>query len=278
MRLILIAAPGKRETDRMIEAACAARGLPCVKIVPGAAGGLDLGPPSERRLFYCTGVSLACITIEQMLFRAGDSALHDPFFHYANQPLIFQRAGLPRPATVYVPDPDAAALARQVAGLGGWPVVMKLPGTEGGQGVSLVHDLESLQAALAVVRSSVTLEAYFAHVRCWRVTVLNGAVLAATARVAGAGDFRSNGPGSGPVDCDTPPPGLAEIAIRAAQVLKLEFGGADIMEAADGSLRIAEFNSPCYFAEQQELTGIDIAGAIVDRLIEMGPHPTAARW
>jgi hypothetical protein len=96
MRLILIAAPGERDTDRQIEAACAARGLPCVKVVPGAAGGLDFGPPGERRLFYCTGVSLACITIEQMLFRAGDSALHDPFFHYANQPLIFQRFRIER--------------------------------------------------------------------------------------------------------------------------------------------------------------------------------------
>ncbi len=278
MRLILIAAPGKRETDRQIEAACAARGLPCVKVVPGAAGGLDFGPPGERRLIYRTGVSLACITIEQMLYRPGDAALHDPHFHYANQPLIFQLAGLPRPATVYIPDPDPAALARQVAGLGGWPVVVKLPGTEGGKGVSLVHDLETLQAAIAGPRASATLEAYFPHVRCWRVIVLGGQMLATTARVAGDGDFRTNGPGSGPVDCDTPPAALGDIAIRAARALKLEFGGADIMEAADGTLRIAELNFPCYFSEQQDLTGIDIAGAIVDRLIEMAPHPTAGRF
>ena len=99
-----------------------------------------------------------------------------------------------------------------------------------------------------------------------------------TARAAGAGDFRSNGPGSGIIDCGPPPVGVAEIAGRAAQVLKLDFGGADIMEAADGSLRISEFNFPCYFADQQEKAGVDVAGAMVDHLIAMPPHPTAGQW
>lgn len=278
MPFILIAAPGARETDRLLEAACAQRGLRCVKVVPGAAGGLDLGPPDERRLIYRTGVSLACVVLEELLFRAGDAALQDPFFQYSNQPLMFQRAGLPRPRTVHVPDPDPAALARQVAGLGGYPVVVKAPGTEGGRGVSLAHDLEALAAAITRSRGQPSLEAFVPHARCWRVTVLNGRMLAATARAAAASDFRTNGPGSGPVDGGPPPPGLADIAIRAAQVLKLEFGGADIMEAPDGRLVISEFNFPCYFADQQQETGIDIAGAIVDRLVAMPPHPTAGRW
>jgi hypothetical protein len=276
MPFILISSSGERETDKMIEAACAARGLHCITIVPGKTSGLDLGPTDERRLIYRTGASLACIAIEELLYRSGDAALHDPHFHYSNQPLLFQRAGLPRPATIYVPDPDPIVLARQVEGLGGFPVVVKIPGNEGGKGVSLIHDLETLRAA--ITEAGGVIEAYFPHERCWRVTVLNGHMLAATARAAAADDFRSNGPGSGPIHGCTPPAGLAEIAIRAAQVLKLEFGGADIMEAADGTLRIAEFNFPCYFAEQQEQTGIDIAGAIVDRLIAMPPHPTAGRW
>jgi hypothetical protein len=275
---VLIAAPGERETDRLIEAACAQRRLRCVKIVPGAAGDLDLGPPDERRLIYRTGVDRACVTVEELLFRAGDAALHDPFFQYSNQPLIFQRAGLPRPRTVYVPDPDPTALARQVEGLGGYPVVVKAPGTEGGKGVSLAHDLEALATAIAKSKALPSLEAFVAHARCWRVTVLNGRMLAVTARAAAASDFRTNGPGSGPVDGGPPPPGLADIAIRGAQVLRLEFGGADIMEAPDGRLVISEFNFPCYFADQQRETGVDIAGAIVDRLIAMPPHPTAARW
>ena len=278
MRLILISGPVERETDRMIVAACAARGLPCVKIVPGAARGLDLGPASERRLFYRTGVTVACVTVEQLRFRAGDSALHDPFFHYANQDVIFHMAGLPRPRTIFVPDPDPAALQRQIEGLGGFPVVVKKPGSEGGKGVSLVHDLDTLAKILAEAPAMPSLEAWFPHARCWRVTVLNGRILGATARAAAADDFRSNGPGSGPVDSSSPPPRLEEIATRAARVLNLEFGGADIMEAADGTLRLSEFNSPCYFAEQQQITGVDIAGAIVDRLIEMPPHPTAGRW
>jgi hypothetical protein len=278
MRFILIAAPGDRMTDRQLEAACAARKLAFVKVVPGSTAAHDFGLSGERRLIYRTGVSLACVTLEKLVYRAGDAILHDPYFYYGNQQLIFELAGLPRPSTLYLPQRDPSALARQVEGLGGWPVVVKIPGTEGGKGVSLVHDLTALEASLAAAPAPASVEAYFPHARCWRVTVLNGRALAATARIAGAGDFRTNGPGSVPIEHDTPPTGLGEIAVRAAQVLKLEFGGADIMEAEDGTLQIAEFNFPCYFAEQQELTGIDIAGAIVDRLIEMGPHPTAGIW
>ena len=278
MRFVLIAGPDERETDSQLEAACATRGLPFVKVVPGAAGKLDLGRAEERRLIYRTGVTLSCITVEKLLFRVGDAVLHDPFFHYANQPLIFQMAGLPRPRTVYVPDPDPAALARQVEGLGGFPVVVKIPGTEGGKGVSLAHDLETLACSIRDAAALPGLEAYFPHERCWRATVLGGRMLSATARVAAADDFRSNGPGSGIIDCGPAPTGVAEIAIRAAHVLRLDFGGADILEAADGSLRISEFNFPCYFADQQEKSGIDIAGAMVDHLMTMPAHPTAARW
>lgn len=64
-----------------------------------------------------------------------------------------------------------------------------------------------------------------------------------------------------------PPAGLAAIAGAAAAALRLEFGGADVMESPGGALTLAEFNFPCFFADQQEATGIDIAGAIIDHLL-----------
>ena len=275
MRLILISGPVERETDRMLEAACAARDLPCVTLVPGRAAGLDLGAPGERRLIYRTGVSQACITAEMLLYRAGDAAMHDPHFHYSQQAVLFQLAGLPRPRTIFVPDPDRAALGRQVENLGGFPVVVKQPGQENGHGVSLARDLAALVEHIATSPGVPTLEAFVPHTRCWRVTVLAGKVLATTARVAGDGDFRTNGPGSGPVRDADAPDGLGEIALRAARTLRLEFGGADIMEADGGQLYLGEFNFPCFFADQQRMTGVDIAGAIVERLMAMPPHPTA---
>lgn len=278
MRFILITSPGERKTDDQLEAACAARSLPFVKAIPGATAGLDFGSPNERRLIYRSGVTLACMTLERILYRQGDAAFHDPHFLYADQTLIFQLGGLPRPRTIYVPDPDPAALARQVEGVGGFPVVMKMPGTEGGKGVSLVHDLDALLAATTGAACSPEIEAYVPHIRSWRATVLAGKMLSATARAAGEGDFRTNGPGSSIIDCGSAPAGVAEIAERAAALLKLEFGGADILEGADGTLTISEFNFPCYFADQQEASGVDIAGAMVDRLMAMPPHPTAARW
>ena len=57
------------------------------------------------------------------------------------------------------------------------------------------------------------------------------------------------------------------IAKAAAAALRLEFGGADMMESPDAALTFAEFNLPSYFADRQQASGIDIAGAIIDHLL-----------
>jgi len=237
------------------------------RIVPGAAGDALLAPPQEPRLVYCTAAGRAAQLLEKLLVTPRTAALHDPHFICDHQPLLLARSGVAMPRAVFVPAQTRERLQQQAQWLGGFPVVVKRAGLEGGQGVRLAHDLDDLMAQLARPGGEARIEQFIAHRFCWRVTVLDGRALAFTAHAAAAGDFRTNAPG-GTMDLDArPPEALLPLAVRATRVLRLEFGGVDVMEADDGRLQVCEVNFPCSFHHQQQALGIDIAGAIVDRLI-----------
>ena len=262
---VLVSRPALDETNHLFHAACAARGLAMVQVEPGAARKTPL-PRAARRLIYRAATDHAARLVEMLLARPGDALLHDPHFICAHPGLVLRQAGLPVARTVYQPHRDTAGLAAQADWLGGFPVVVKRPGTEGGEGVARASNTDELGQLMAEAPGGTTIEAFVAHRRCWRLTVLGGQVLAATASVAANGDFRTNAEGSREEPDALVPDGAAQIAIDAVAALRLGFGGVDLMESDDGTLTIAEVNFPCFFAQQQESTGTDIAGAIVDHL------------
>ena len=241
------------------------RGLELCQVVPGAASGATL-PPERRRLIYRAATDYAAQLVEQLLARPSDALLHDPHFPAAHQGILLRQAGVPMARAVYLPNRDPDGLRAQVTWLGGFPVVLKRPGTEGGAGVSLAEDLDDLVGQMAKAPGGTQIEAFVAHKRCWRLTVLKGQVLAATASVAADDDFRTNAPGSREEPSAVLPPEAPNIAVNAVSALRLDFGGVDLMEGPDTNLTVAEVNFPCFFAHQQDVTGADIAGAIVDHL------------
>lgn len=58
------------------------------------------------------------------------------------------------------------------------------------------------------------------------------------------------------------------MALNAARLLRVEFGGIDILENQQRKLVLAELNFPCYFADQQRESGIDIAEMMLDHLVK----------
>ena len=60
---------------------------------------------------------------------------------------------------------------------------------------------------------------------------------------------------------------IQRVAVAAVKSIGIEFGGVDILFSDNGEYYISEVNSPCAYNHTQTLTGIDIAGAIVDYLI-----------
>ncbi len=248
--------------NSLFEAACAARAIPFAMICAGQAALAPLAPASAGRMLYCAAADRASVLLEKLLFTDGTAALHDPHFICDHPEILFRQRGLPTPRTVFAPAPDDAGLLRQVEWLGGWPVVVKQPGLEGGRGVALAHTLTALKS----IPPGALIQAFIPHQRSWRVTVLGDQALASTAMRPPTGDFRANAPGFSIDAAAAVPAGLEALAISAVAALRLDFGGVDIIEREDGALALCEVNFPCAFDFQQQANGVDIAGAIVEYL------------
>lgn len=264
MRLVLVTRPDLGPINGALGAAAEARGLGVVELHAGAASGVPL--PRERRLIYRVAGDYRSRLVEKLIARPGDALTYDPHFPCDEPTARLASAGLPTPRTAFLAAAGPAERRAQVNWLGGWPVVVKAAGKEGGAGVRRAETLDDLETALAAAGQTAALQAYFPHERCWRVTVLGGAALAATAYAPAAGDFRSNAPGGRHLPDAEPPPGAEALAVEAARALRLDFGGVDLMEGPGGALAVAEVNFPCYFLQQQEETGVDIAGALIEWL------------
>jgi len=109
---------------------------------------------------------------------------------------------------------------------------------------------------------------FFEHDIQYRLVVVGDRVVGTEGRKAAAGDFRTNNWDSEELGKVAPPQQAVDMAVRAAKAVRLEFGGVDILADHNGRLKLTEMNFPCYFADQQALTGVDIAGAMVEYLIE----------
>ena len=84
---------------------------------------------------------------------------------------------------------------------------------------------------------------------------------------ANDGDFRSNEGAKPNVAPKKFTDEVEKLAVKATRALGLEFGGVDIMITNNGP-KVAEVNFPCFFPRCQQLTGTDIAGMMVDYLME----------
>jgi glutathione synthase/RimK-type ligase-like ATP-grasp enzyme len=71
-------------------------------------------------------------------------------------------------------------------------------------------------------------------------------------------------------------PALEDAAVRAVHALRVEHGGVDLLEHPSGRLYLLEANFPCYYPQAQRIGGIDVAGAMVDYLLEKAVRLTEA--
>jgi hypothetical protein len=262
-------------TTELLAAACAARE---VLYVPVDVGAYD--PTEEIELLagdmlYRPAVAYSAARIEQALFAEDVATFYADgdalFFDGAAAPLLFSRLGLPIPRTVSLLRNDRAQVRRAVEQVGGLPVVVKVPGGEGGVGVML---LESWPALLSVLDQlfaagrAPQIMTYVAGAVHWRVVVVGARAVAAYRNHVHADDFRS-GPSSDAADYEVPSPSpLTELAIAATRAIRREFAGVDVLVHPSGRMYLLEANFPCYFPQAQLTGGIDVAGAMVEHLLE----------
>ena len=180
--------------------------------------------------------------------------------------LILSRAGIPIPATIpglLCYDSKYPLIKESVDYIEnalGYPLVAKKCFGSLGKFVYKIDDRAALERAAKELKCTPHLfQKYISESAGTdiRVIVIGGRAVAAMKRVS-RGDFRSNiglgGRGEKyPLDGQ-----LKDVCERAADLLKLDYCGVDVLMGKDGYL-ICEVNSNAFFGGAEETTGINIA-------------------
>jgi len=168
---------------------------------------------------------------------------------------------------------DASNVPRLVDEVGGLPAVVKLLRGTQGVGVMLASTIPELQGILDTFQGlgqEIVLQEFVAESRGRdiRALVVGGRVVGAMRRRAKRGEFRSNlhrGGRGRPVELA---PSYVEAAVQATAVVGLEVAGVDLLETSDGPT-LLEVNSSPGFEGLERATGLDAAGAIIDRALAL---------
>jgi RimK family alpha-L-glutamate ligase len=176
-------------------------------------------------------------------------------------------AGLPTPRTVVAERFDEALAAFEE--LGGDVVVKPLFGSEG-RGIVRVGDADTAYRvfrALELGRYIYCLQEFVPH-GCVdiRAFVVGRRVIGAMLR-RGSGwkTNASQGAEGEPLELDEQ---LAELSVRAAQVVGAEHAGVDILPCEDGRFSVIEVNTIPGWRALRSATGVDAAQCVVDHVLE----------
>ncbi len=164
---------------------------------------------------------------------------------------------------------DTAALDTVEKTLG-YPVVVKLSYGSMGKGVFKADDrAELLKIAHTVKPYPHLFQKYIkiSHGKDMRVIVTGGKVLGGIIRRSD-GDFRSNVGLGGTAEKTEVPADIADIALRAARLLGLDYCGIDFL-LGDTPL-LCEVNSNAFFDAFEHATGINVARAYAEHIVNAG--------
>jgi RimK family alpha-L-glutamate ligase len=179
--------------------------------------------------------------------------------------------GLPIIPTIIDLPNNHELLAKYVKKLGGYPIIVKAQGGSHGVGVMKFDSQQSLFSVSDYLRASgketFALRKYIDFSAQARLIVVGEKVVASLNYTPPEGDFRSN-IGHAPIAKEQKfSPKIEAVAVAATHAIGYEFSGVDILIDRNGKdFFIAEVNHPCNFSRPQNITGIDIAGAMVDHL------------
>jgi ribosomal protein S6--L-glutamate ligase len=168
---------------------------------------------------------------------------------------------------------DVRSAIRKV---GGAPVVLKLLEGTQGKGVILAESAKSAESVLDAMNSlkqNILIQAYIEEAAGadYRAIVVGGKVIAAMERRAEAGEFRSNLHRGGTATAVVLTQHQVETAVHAAQVLGLNIAGVDLLSSKDGPM-VLEVNSSPGLEGIENATGVDVAGAIIEFVLEHAPR------
>lgn len=181
---------------------------------------------------------------------------------------ILSRHDIGIPPTVFVREKNEVLPA--IERIGGTPVIIKLLEGTQGVGVILADTVKVAQAIIETLQSAkqnVLIQKFVKESRGKdiRAFVIGDKVVAAMRRVAVGDEFRSNVHRGGSTEAVTLDEVYTRTAIRAAQIHGLRIAGVDMLEGTEGP-QVMEVNSSPGLEGIERVTGVDIAGAIIEDL------------
>lgn len=273
VRFFHVTDPNQIKTTRSLRRACEERGVEYIECIPGAWN-WDIDPVPGDALYRSSPLGPA-FRLERGLAVEGMATFYPTVeeIHVGVRTnySAFRFAGLPVPDAVVVVGSDPEGLHRAVERLGGFPLVVKVPGWSTGIGVIRVETFASLQPLVQYLisrRSAPMLMEYVDLVAAHRLTVIGDAVVAPYTKAPDPDDFRTNTDGSTDEGTFEAPPEMVDLCLAAARVRRLEFGGVDLLEDRQGRLYLTEMNFPSFFPRQEEVTGVHIGGLMIDYLMK----------
>jgi ribosomal protein S6--L-glutamate ligase len=153
------------------------------------------------------------------------------------------------------------------------PVLVKLLGANEKGGVMICESLQSLEAALEAILGlgqNIVVQQYLrgAKGRDLRVLVVGGEVTASMRRSPPVGRFEPNLRHGARFEQVELPPSYARAALKAARVLGLEICAVDMLDVK-GVPHVFEVNSSPSIKEAEATCGVDAAGQIVERALQL---------
>ncbi|MBL4693880.1 RimK family alpha-L-glutamate ligase [Candidatus Gracilibacteria bacterium] len=218
-----------------------------------------------------SNVELHVALIEQMelmgvkLFNSAESILKAKNKLKTMQ--ILDHHNIPVPKTVVIHRGED--LKQAVKFVGGFPVIVKTPFGTFGKGVTIVESMRALKSFLIWNQPMYLIQEFVKHTRGKdiRIFVVGGKVVGTMMRSAKKGEFRSNIELGGVGEKVEITEEEVSTALRSVQALDLNYGGVDIMRGKGGVV-VLEVNANPGFEELEKATGSDIAGAIIDYVVE----------
>lgn len=263
------------ETVRLLREACERRGVLFRHIDARSFRYTPEDRLPPRSMLYRPAISAAALHVEEFLLQEDVISLHesprDALFCCASPQRVMERAGVNVPRTFPVATTDPQLLADFVERLGGYPVVVKANGGEGGVGVMRADNEPSLRGIVDyLVRGQgkvPTLSAYIPEALHYRVIVVEERAVACYENPIREGDFRSAPSDDGAAYQAEVPGALAAPAILATRAQRLRFGGVDLLRHPSGRVYVLEVNFPCYFPQATLGGNLDVAGPLLDALL-----------
>jgi len=182
---------------------------------------------------------------------------------------LLAASGVRVPHTVMASGP--AGLKEMVRLVGGVPVLLKLLSPSEKTGVMVCETRQALESALEAIQrlgQNTVVQEYLrdGRGRDVRVFVVGGRVVAALRRRPRVGRLaRTMRQGA---RFESVEPTWGQAALDAARVVGLEICAVDMLDVRGGP-RVFEVNSSPGIREAEEACGVDVAGAVVDRALEL---------